>query len=352
MKANEDFKTFYDTSLLPVLQEMEKDRKRLMGKMRPFLILLIVLLIPCIVSVAMALRMNGQSIQNQDYASTEYQLIQLSTVIGAGAWACLILLGGIYWLTYRFYFSKRIADLKIRFKQNVVTQMIKSVDETLLYEPHHGIAQHDYHQSQLILTSIDSYACEDMISGKLGSTAIRFSEVHTQQKKESSNSNGGTSTTWRTIFKGIFFVADFNKKFSGRTTVVPDLAENLLGSFGTMFQKMEKSRGQLVKMEDVEFEKEFAVYSSDPVEAHYLLSPALMKRVMEFRRKSGKISFSFVDSSVFIAIPIRASLNLFEPKIYSSLIDYKRIEEYNRYLVLLTGIVEDLNLNNRIWTKI
>ncbi len=52
----------------------------------------------------------------------------------------------------------------------------------------------------------------------IGYTAVEFSQVHAQYKTESSrtDSDGHTETDehWHTIFKGIFFIADFNKHFN------------------------------------------------------------------------------------------------------------------------------------------
>jgi hypothetical protein len=43
--------------------------------------------------------------------------------------------------------------------------------------------------------------------------------------------------------------------------------------------------------------------------------------------------------------------NLFEPNIFKSLLDFKVIEEYFTDLKTALDIVEELNLNTRIWTK-
>ncbi len=58
---------------------------------------------------------------------------------------------------------------------------------------------------------------------------------------------------------------------------------------------------------------------------------------------------SFVDSHVYVAIPTRE--NLFESNLFSPIIHYGKLETYHYQLRLLAGIIEDLNLNNRIWTK-
>ena len=71
---------------------------------------------------------------------------------------------------------------------------------------------------------------------------------------------------------------------------------------------------------------------------------------IDFRRKTGKrICLSFVGSQLFVAIPYRHSL--FEPKIFSKITDFQSVREYFEDLQIFIGIVEDLSLNTRIWTK-
>jgi len=97
------------------------------------------------------------------------------------------------------------------------------------------------------------------------------------------------------------------------------------------------------------FRKIRTVYGTDPVEAHYILSPALMERILTFKGRAGNIELSFTDSKIYIAIPYRE--NLFEANIFSPITSYSKLESYNYHLQLVAGIVEELNLNNRIWTK-
>ncbi len=151
-----------------------------------------------------------------------------------------------------------------------------------------------------------------------------------------------------TIFKGMFLVANFNKTFQSKTFVVPDIAERLLGGLGTALQSLNKSRGQLVKLEDPEFEKLFAVYSEDQVEARYILSTSLMTRLAKFRKKAGReIYVSFIQDKIYIAI--KSPQDLFEPKLFQTMLSFNPVREYFENLQLMMGVVEELKLNRRIW---
>lgn len=71
---------------------------------------------------------------------------------------------------------------------------------------------------------------------------------------------------------------------------------------------------------------------------------------MNFKKKTGKkISLSFVGSKIFIAIPYAE--NLFEPRLFRTIMDFEPIKKYFDDLQLALGVVEDLNLNTRIWSK-
>ncbi|MFC1762741.1 DUF3137 domain-containing protein [Planctomycetota bacterium] len=232
-----------------------------------------------------------------------------------------------------------------QFKGQVIGKLVHFIDEGLSYAPFEGVSQQTFKMSTLFKHHIDRYRAEDQVHGTVGSTTMGFSEVHAEYKTHDKNGDH-----WHTIFKGLFFVADFNKHFHGRTVVLPDTAERLFGSLGKMFQKWNFSRDQLIQLEDPQFEKEFAAYSTDQVEARYILSTSLMERILHFKRKTGKrIHIAFVRSYVFVAIPYKK--NLFEPKLFTSLLNFSPIAEYVSDLQLGVGVVEDLNLNTRIWSK-
>jgi hypothetical protein len=103
-------------------------------------------------------------------------------------------------------------------------------------------------------------------------------------------------------------------------------------------------------MEDPEFEKLFVVYGEDQVEARYILSTSLMRRIVEFRTRTQKeMRLSFSASKLHVAIPFENEL--FEPKIMESLLNIAHVQEYYNDLKLAIDIVDDLNLNTRIWTQ-
>ncbi len=318
MKTLEDLREFYQASLIGALQELEEKRKKIANN------LIWGMVIAGVVGIAVAI-----------IISNPRALFFLPVVLFA-----------IYGIVFQLQGRDFVSD----FKYRIIKEIVEFIDPGLNYQSGNFIPEYAYMASEIFKTNPDRYHGKDYVSGKIGVTTIEFSQIHSEYKTEHIDRNGHRRTQWHTIFKGIFFIGDFNKNFQGRTVVLPDTAEKLLGFLGTSLQSMNFTRGQLIKMEDPEFEKLFVVYGDDQVEARYLLSTSLLQRIVNFRKKSNeKIFISFVRSKIFVAID--HARDIFEPRIFKTLIDFAPIQEYFEHLTLVLGLVDDLNLNTRIWLK-
>jgi hypothetical protein len=244
---------------------------------------------------------------------------------------------------YRFLISGYVHE----FKSEIIQRIVRFIDPGLAYTPGDHVSARDFHSSRIFTHFPDRMRGDDLVEGTVGSTAVRFSEVHAEYRSKSSGGDrdGGR---YRTIFKGLFFMAEFNKKFYGKTVILPDTAERMLGGLGCALQGLSKSHGELIRMDNPGFEKYFVVYGDDQIESRYVLSTSLVQRILDFRTKTGKrIYLSFVGSVVYVAIPYRRPL--LEPKVFSSITTFRSVRECFDDLRLALSIVADLNLNTRIW---
>ena len=207
----------------------------------------------------------------------------------------------------------------------------------------------EYRSSDLFRKSFDRYKGDDLISGVIENTDFRCSELHTEYKTTTTDSKGNRRTRWHTIFRGLFFHADFNKEFLGKTYVTPDLMEKIFGSFGRRIQKF-TGNAALVKLENPVFEKYFVVHATDQIEARYILTPTMMEAMVNLRETYNlKMHFSFSGSRVYCAFSF--GKDLFEPRIFKSGVNFKDVETIYNLFRINTTIVKELNLNSRIWTK-
>ena len=229
------------------------------------------------------------------------------------------------------------------FKSRIIRQLVSFIGPDLDYAYYASIGSFDFCDSNLFSKYFTDVDGKDYVEGKIGSTSVVFSFVRSK----------------RTIdipfipskeFTGFFLKADFNKDFLGQIYVLPDIAENLLGFVGKELQELDIFRGQLVNLEDSEFEKLFKVYSNNQITARYILTTSLMKRITKLNSNvSEEIYISFIDSKMYLAIPY--FYDLFEAKYLSSMLDFGTILGYFEYLELLIGIVDELNLNENSWRK-
>jgi hypothetical protein len=314
MSDYKNFKEFYDLKLVNDLKDLDQERKQVDRKV------LLIGVIGVIIILVIG-RFRGS-------ATMYFQIL-------AGILAFIAI-------------SAISKNYRQNFKNKIISKIAGFVDKNLVYTPEGTVSREEFTNSGIFQKYCNNYHGEDHFKGEMGKTAFEFSEV-VGKHVTSTGTGSNKKQHQHLVFRGIFFVADFNKNFNGYTVVLPDTAERMLGKFGQSLQSM-SSRGQLIKLEDPEFEKEFCVYSDDQVEARYILSTSLMKRIVEFKRKwDTKIYLSFRDSKVYIAISMNK--NLFETRLFKTVQDYNFIEENIQFLILITGIVNDLNLNTRIWTK-
>jgi len=229
------------------------------------------------------------------------------------------------------------------FKEKIIAQVLKLYDESVTIRFSIGLAEREFKDTQLFAQDPDRYHSEDLVTGKLDKTSFYFGEVHAEYKTEVRTKNGST-TRWHDIFKGIIFTADFNKHFTGGTIVRP---RNMFSGMSTWFSF---GSAKPVELENVNFQKTFITQSSDQVEARYLLTPALMERILLLDEKSEEtISLSFCNSKVYIAFPIYR--NCFEPPKFKSLLNPKILEADLNVIDAMMAIIHELDLNTRIWTK-
>ncbi|MDA3907540.1 MAG: DUF3137 domain-containing protein [Sulfurimonas sp.] len=319
MKTASELTDFYYKTLHPTLQELEKGRKHLRHR------ILVIGVIYSLVVVLISFALSPLISQSPD----------ILFFIGFGYFA----LGTII---YKFL----IKDYTKEFKQNIIKPLIEAIDDKLSYNSNHHVNQYLFSRSDLFSTP-DRMSGNDYVRGNIDGTKIEFSDIHAEKRQKDSKGR----ESWSTIFKGLFIVAEFNKNFHGKTLILPDTAQSTFGNLiGNWLQSNNFTRDELVKMDDNNFEKEFVVYSSDQIEARYILSHTLMKKLLIFKDKSKQpVYVSFIGNHIHMAVYY--DKDLFEPSIFRSLLEYKIAMEYIKTLHLAIGIVDELKLNQKLWSK-
>ncbi len=138
---------------------------------------------------------------------------------------------------------------------------------------------------------------EDRLTGARNETPFEFFEAHLEEKRTTTDSKGRTRTTWVTVFRGQCLIVKFMKEFKGVTKVYRDMG--MLNFFAKLGQL---GKGEKVKLEDPVFEKAFEVFSTDQIEARFILTPDFMERLLGLERtfKGKQVRCAFAGGEMFL----------------------------------------------------
>ncbi len=100
-------------------------------------------------------------------------------------------------------------------------------------------------------------------------------------------------------YRGMFCWSHFKKKLNGYTVVLSNTRHTKLDKL----VNLKFTDEQRIYLEDPRFAKQFVVYSTDQIEARYVLSSKLMERIVEFKEQFGQsILLSFHNQRMYLAV--------------------------------------------------
>ncbi len=316
--ARERVGELYETTLRPRLEAMEGLRLSLKGYLVRALLLTAG---PVILFVSRELVTGSLS----DLAATIVGAV-LFIAIFAG-----VLIAGTRYLVPGF---TAYVNYKARFKREVVADIFKVVSPDASYAAHEGLTAEIVDAAGIFATRGGTVS-DDRVRGTIGQTPFEAAEV------KRSYTTGGKNSRTHIVFHGLFFHLDFNKALKGLTIVQPE------GSGPCELSP--RSGLKKVELESPEFEAKFAVFGSDEVESRYILTPSMMERILALRARADKPVFlAFNRNRAYLAVHFGRSL--FEPSIGSTT-SREAIEEMADHFAMAEFVVQDLDLNTRIWTK-
>jgi len=163
---------------------------------------------------------------------------------------------------------------------------------------------------------------EDHIFGEVHGADFESMEIHIEEHRDKK---------WRTLMRGQMMVLKFPRKFMGTTVVLRDQK---------LFQSKTIANMKRVGLVDPVFEKIFEAYSTDQVEARYLLTPTFMQRLVDLEASvSGKnIRFGFLEGRLLIVVE---TPNQFEAgSMFESLMSTKRTQKILNEIAAIFHLVD------------
>jgi len=193
-------------------------------------------------------------------------------------------------------------------------------------------------QNFSMVPSFQRSSFEDMWSGQIGTRRFTLHEAHLQQRRQS-----GKNTHYVTVFRGPVMTISCDRSFHGTTLVERAGKHKVFGFFGEKDSLSVDGRElQKVDMVHPDFEDEFTIYSTDQVEAHYLVHPTYVERMIALERAfSGKkIRTLFLDGELTVVLEAK---NMFESGSMDAGRDREMIETCIEQFMSMANLAASLN---------
>lgn len=226
------------------------------------------------------------------------------------------------------------------YKKTVILELFKSMFTDVTYDLDRGIPKSVIADTGMMNMG-DRYHSNDYMTAKYKDVPFAFSDVKIEE--EYRDSDGDTHYT--TVFRGQWYIFDFNKKFKADIQVCEKNFSN--ARRGSLFSS---ERFKKIQLEDIEFNKEFKVFAKNDLEAFYILTPNTMEKIKEVNRKvRGALLFCFVNNKLHIGVD--NNCDLFEPKIHAKIDIEKNTKQAREEIQFITHFVDILNLNNDLFRR-
>jgi hypothetical protein len=138
-----------------------------------------------------------------------------------------------------------------------------------------------YKDSELFPDNIDSYDSSELVTH---SQQPEFLLGYIHSRKISGYRN--EQPEFETVFDGMLACIPFPQAKKEKIFILPDDDEKKWGAVAKQLQGMTDHAGaKLVTMDNPDFEKAFQVYTTDSVQAHYLLSTKWLEKLTDFQRE-------------------------------------------------------------------
>lgn len=303
MKTIEELKHFYDREIAPKLLHAP----RLLGG-RDFIKLFIALFVVSFILMKLG-----------------YIFITMLLFFSSFIW--------MWWYTEHY-----TPKLKKMYQDTVIIPMLHEFDPTIKYIPERGISSAQIKASKFFNTNFyDNVLSNSLLTYRNGTIAVTLAYFKLTKNKTKQNDDND-------YFEGLFCTTDARRPINGTTIVSFDFLQKHLGFVGEGIQSNSRFGGlQKVRLDSNEFEKEYLVYSTDSIEAHYILSFTVMDKLTQIVQKYRLYPYiSFVGNKIYFA--------MFEPSFlqHQGGWAFEDIKQYFETIGFVVEAIEAIHHHHRV----
>jgi hypothetical protein len=184
------------------------------------------------------------------------------------------------------------------------------------------------------------YRLEDGIAGTYAGVRFRLCEAQLVGKV-----NGKTFDA----FRGLLIRMPISKSFTGQTFVQPARERGLDKIDYGAARLLTRARWpETTRLEDPRFDQVFNVYASDQVEARYLLTPAMMVRLLALADRAGdrRVECAFLNGELLLALGDEH--DMFEVRtLLDNPASFAPVRQLQGELSLIYDLVDCLSISNK-----
>ena len=230
------------------------------------------------------------------------------------------------------------------YKEVFILAIIKDIDESFTYSAYGGISQSEFNAAGIYRPS--TFYSEDSVRGVYKGVKFNLCEIISHEREYPRINNKYVAIfillkyafDKYSDFKGSVLKCEFNKKFNGKTTVVSK-------DFNTKFL------GEKELLDDVKFNENFRVFTTDKIEARYLLTPKFMGKLNMLKAYKNTLkspSAAFMDDKFYLFCFSRR--NFFEGRLFERL-DIAEARREQRYVRQMLSVIDELNLSLELYNR-
>lgn len=195
--------------------------------------------------------------------------------------------------------GKAGSQAKALLANNITRDIISGVFDECIYAAGYRLPDEMLREAALI-PNWDMATGSDLISAKYRGHVINFSDIELSEEVEREDSEGNTSTSYETKFKGQWMILELGREVPAQLR----LRENIQRT-GKLSRKLFGERIENkddVKTENEAFNKRFQILTEDEHSAFYILTPHFMEFIMSADDAADTRTYlSFVENRVHIA---------------------------------------------------
>ena len=200
---------------------------------------------------------------------------------------CIILVGIVAFILSAKYLE-HLSDQKNKMKelvgQSVVREILAERIAIEQYNPNQYFNR-DFLEHCSILPNYDRSSGSDYISGTYRGVPITYCDLHLEVEQESTDSDGNTTTSYYTVFRGPVINLALRQPLNGYVRIHerrnPRKEKGFFSGIINGAADLFNIDRNTVETENAQFNQQFKVDTSDPQLAFYILTPQFMEHIVQ-----------------------------------------------------------------------